>query len=410
MLGDVLFEQVQSDADDEDIHTATVKVSLWNPAAMDKMLGGDWNLLRFAWCLHHDSVRAAKLQATFSSSATGILRERAKMLQNAVIPPAFREQYTLPPNTLYASPGSSPTVILDSRMAEIIYRSRQYKHLTHPRAKEVSVTLYLPVLMEDTTKKSAWNIGLSVRKIAYGLLFDSDSMLSEACRKATGVTHQYVTISTTTDAIERLANEIVAETGGVNPTLVYLVHLIVLEYQHANSPLEKTDMLALLAAVTTSPPMFEMPEVSGDQWTWPRIQLLAQLQAGLWSLYLLQTTLMILDVPGDLGNIVRRRLAGLPRLVQAVDARRMMAVYALTPRLGKKARKRKRVKNERGDDGILNMITRLFRKEDREVAMKLLGMRDDRDGGSDEEEGEGDVERDVGRDGDGDEYMGMTVG
>ncbi|KAK6331185.1 hypothetical protein TWF696_003252 [Orbilia brochopaga] len=394
MLGDMAFE----DAEDG----RTVKVTLWTPAEIDALLGGDGNLLRFAWVLHHDSLRAAHITSTFPSAAASVVKERGKVLGGVLVPPVFQEQYTLPPRELYfSSTDDTPPVILDSRAAEVVYRSRSFSSLAHPRSKEADVTVYLPVLFEDVTKKSAWNVGLRVRKLAYSILFDNSTMLSEACRKAAGVTHRYINLSTTADA-GKLADEVAAvpTLGDTRAVLVYVVSQVIIEHSQAGSPLEKTDILALLAAITHSPSLFEIPAIPTEEWTWPRVQLLAQVYAGLWSMYLLSVAT---TVTGNTDSELQQRLAAMPKMVEALNVRRFMAVYAIMPRVGKKARKRarKRVKTGEGDEGddLGRVVGRLFREGDIQGVLEILG---GQEGGSGDSADDGS--------GGEDEYMGMTVG
>ncbi|KAJ6258353.1 rhamnogalacturonate lyase [Drechslerella dactyloides] len=426
LLGDVLFEDIQPSLDAGTGAEGAgdpngglqnrVKVTLWSPAEIDRLLGGEGNLLRFAWVLHHETARAAKLLSTFPSTTVSAITERGKLLANVSVSRVFREQYTLPPHDLFPPLSSSdasrpPAVLLDSRVAEVVYRSQRFNRLTHPQAKEVDVTVYLPVLLEDVAKKSAWNVGLPIRRLAYSLLFNSGTMTAEACRKAAGVTHRYITLhadTQTADAADKLAGDIAGQTrlNNVHPALSYAVQLVITEYSRSNSPLDKYDILALLAAITPSPATFETPDTPTDQWTWARAHLLAQLYAGLWSIYLLQTALTV--AVGEVGSALLDALRMLQRLVDVVDARRFIAVYALMPRVGKKARKRarKRVKmgeDDASDDEVQGVLKRLFGQQDRQVVLSIRGEH----GSGDAHESEGDRGE---KDGGVDDYTGMTVG
>ncbi|EPS39556.1 hypothetical protein H072_6640 [Dactylellina haptotyla CBS 200.50] len=391
-----------------------VKVSLWAPGHIEKILGGDGDserIMRLAWCLLYDPMKVAKAVSGSNKGAS---------LKGVVVGKEFAEQYTFPVD-IEEDSIVPPRVILDSRAAEVIYSSQIYGKYRHPPSspKGVEVPIYLPVLVEDLSKSSAWAIGRGFRTTAYKLLFNKDTVIQEMHRKGVAVNKTHIRLANETTEDNQLAEDGISELPNeLNEVKLKIVFEILAEYENKNAPLAEVDILALLAATTKLPTgSSTLPTTWMNQWTWPRTHLFAQLMAGAWSLYLLKTVAYLpnLNKKGIIDDNLIQLLSSFPELLDVMDAQRFMAVYTLVPADRKgmskkaKARARKKVKLEHvaSSDGgsVKGFVKKLFTEEDWkgvESVLKIVGdMRRAR-----EEELEDDEEETSGAH----SYMGMTIG
>ncbi|KAK6525371.1 hypothetical protein TWF694_005510 [Orbilia ellipsospora] len=413
-FNDIVFEHTLANG-------STVKLSLWNPYDIDRKLGStdtERRMVKFAWCLLTDSIKARSIISGKPSNPNKI-----------IVPPEFQEQYTLPSSSLTTQ---ELPLIYDSRAGEVVYSSTLYSSLAHPPIPtgEQEVTIYLPVLLEDTTRPSAWNIGRRTRVAAYRLLYTRDTTIIEIHRKAAGVGR--TAISPSDEQYDVGLSEYIdspfintpdqAENETINPLLINLILEIISDYDNRNTPLSQVDMIALIAAITRYPENAR-EEGSGrvhvNLWTWFRAHLWAQVMAGLWSLYLLHTTLSLplVDATALVGSEKdghgfekgKKQWEPVGGLVGVIDAGRFMAVYSHMPEQRQKGGKkgRKRAKLDSGVNGGVDEVVRgavgkIFGDVGWKVVQEVLGVveerRRERERQQEEEEPEGEM------------FMGMTVG
>ncbi|KAF3914199.1 hypothetical protein ABW20_dc0103046 [Dactylellina cionopaga] len=421
-----------------------VKVSLWAPGKIEERLGAAGHgrggeakadtgrILRLAWCLLHEPARVAKLLGGSS---------KTDLLNNVPVGTEFAAQYTIPMKALSMS-SPLPRVILDSRATEVIYSSPRYQGFAHPRSLSRGgtgeVAIYLPVLLEDITKASVWTIGRGIRTIAYKLLFKENTQLVEVHRKGGGVNKTSIDLGNSNNSDKAyLMNPLLGDHDrgqqipmGMHEYILGVVLEIVAEYEQKGSPLSDGEILAMITTTSTTLSTPSIPEsssgsapgISVTHWTWPRAQLLAQILAGMWSLYLLQTVVSLPGLEISESLIVPEmveKIKAIPPLLDIVDSQRFITVYALLSAqeggYGKsknaKKRARKRMKIDIGDSatrGVKIVARKMFSDEDWagfEAVLALIGgMRRAREHAGDE-----DMEVDEGTNG-ADVYMGMTVG
>ncbi|KAF3156356.1 hypothetical protein TWF569_006936 [Orbilia oligospora] len=413
ILDDVHFEYTPDEG-------LKVKVLLWSPWDIERKLGGGnsernrkgdepaMRIMKFAWCLViKDVSRISKVVTSGKGDGLGSVKVGGE----------FREQYLLPDVGKVVDERLEG--ILDSRAAEVVYASPRFRGLCHPPVKESGkeAEVYLPVLLEDVTKSSVWSIGRETRKLAYQILFGMNALVVEVHRKGEAVNRSFLTL-----AKEDEGSILGGEFGeGLNGLVVGVILEIVRGYLEKNIDITDNDLIAVLAAVTTSPGHEEsLPTVTAIHWTWPRAHLLSQFMAGVWSLYLLQTVTNLpndgVEIPETIDKSIFEKLKTFQSLLDIVDVNRFMAIYAIThhPKgMSKSAKKRakKRPKISEGQQdisgfsaGIQGLINRMFEREVRGSVEGVLNivreMRRRVDEDDEEDEGGEEVES----------YMGMTVG
>ncbi|KAF3182024.1 hypothetical protein TWF225_006522 [Orbilia oligospora] len=413
ILDDVHFEYTPDEG-------SKVKVLLWSPWDIERKLGGGnsernregdepaMRIMKFAWCLViKDVSRISKVVTSGKGDGLGSVKVGGE----------FREQYLLPDVGKIGDERLEG--ILDSRAAEVVYASPRFRGLCHPPVKESGkeAEIYLPVLLEDVTKSSVWSIGRETRKLAYQILFGMNALVVEVHRKGEAVNRSFLTL-----AKEDEGSILGGEFGeGLNGLVVGVILEIVRGYLDKNIDITDNDLIALLAAVTTSPGHEEsLPTVTAIHWTWPRAHLLSQFMAGVWSLYLLQTVTNLpndgVEIPETIDKSIFEKLKTFQSLLDIVDVNRFMAIYAIThhPKgMSKSAKKRakKRPKISEGQQdisgfsaGIQGLINRMFEREVRGSVEGVLNIVREmrRRVDEDDEEDEGGEEMES--------YMGMTVG
>ncbi|KAK6497128.1 hypothetical protein TWF506_004603 [Arthrobotrys conoides] len=413
ILDDVHFEYTSDEG-------ARVKVLLWSPWDIERKLGGGSGtikeggdqpgmmIMKFAWCLViKDVFRVAKVVSSGKGGG----------LESVKVGAEFREQYLLPDVGGFGDEGLEG--ILDSRAAEVVYASPRYRGLCHPPVKKSGkdAEVYLPVMLEDVTKSSVWSIGREMRKLAYQILFGTNTVVVEVHRKGEAVNRSSLKLEQEDEGFI-----LGGEFGeGLDGLVVGIILEIVRGYLEKNMEITNTDLIALLAAITKSPGHEEsLPSVTAVHWTWPRAHLLSQMMAGVWSLYLLQTVTNLpnegVEIPETIDRSIFEKLKGFQSLLDIIDVNRFMTIYAITHNrkgMSKSARKRARKKagvwegqdtSGLSTEGLQGLINRMFEKEVRGSVEGVLRIVEEmrRRGNGDEEEDE---------DGEGGEsYMGMTVG
>ncbi|KAK6360871.1 hypothetical protein TWF730_006987 [Orbilia blumenaviensis] len=427
MLDTVTFE-----ASDNANKSEKVKVTLWSPWDIEQKLNPGVSkkgstltqVLKLAWCIvNKDMVKVAK-------AMNGDIKGDG--LAGVTVGREFREQYLLPDVHSSKQGGmelliSAVEGILDSRAAEVVYASPSCRGLCHPPVLKFEdsgsreVEVYLPVLLEDITKSSVWSIGRGVRKVAYQMLFGANATVVEVHRKGEAVNRSSINLGETEDSDEVESLPLLPPkegTGdGICPLLTSIILQIAQTYISKNLAFTDNDIIALLAAVsTTSSPAqrASLPPVTATHWTWPRAHLLSQLFAGIWSFYLLHTVVDLPDVEisARLNEGILTNLQHFKEFWKIIDPARFMAIYAILPpdRRGMtknaKKRARKRAKLMEGQDTAgLGIVNRVFERGVREGVLGVLGAVGEMRRG----EEESDHERGGGG-GEGESYMGMEVG
>ncbi|KAK6329928.1 hypothetical protein TWF718_003355 [Orbilia javanica] len=422
ILDDVHFESTPDEG-------AKVKVALWSPWNIERKLGGREagaeggvneavTIMKFAWCLVvKDTLRSAKVVSSGKGDCLGSVNVSAE----------FKREYLLPDVGKVVDGGGGGLVeILDSRAAEVVFTSPRFRALCHPPdggdGKEVEV--YLPVLLEDVTKSSVWSVGKGIRKLAYRILFGTEATVVEVHRKGESVNRSYLKLHSNDEDNDDGSMLGVKELGeGLEELVVGVILEIVKGYLDKNLQITDIDVLALLAAVTSSPPDQKetLPPVTSLQWTWPRAHILSQLMAGVWSLYLLQTVTNLqpttdIKLPDTIDTTILSKLTTLPPLLPTtIDTTRFITIYAISQdRRGMsktaKKRARKRAKTSEGQDtaglgvdGLQGIVNKVFGKDVGGGVAGVLGIVEVMRRGEEDEESEG-GEEEV------ESYMGMTVG
>ena len=162
---------------------------------------------------------------------------------------------------------------LDVRVSEFVYEARIGSSI---------IFVYLPILVEDPNQTSAWAMGQDIRTLAYSLLTPENSIIHEHKRKAQGIVehkiHPYSVTNVQTPAAELnrqiSALEVWATSKTVAPEVLWPLFALSLALAEMNTPPSLTLVLRVL---------------NGDfDNTWTFIQLIARIQATLYSLRMLK--------------------------------------------------------------------------------------------------------------------------
>jgi len=155
--------------------------------------------------------------------------------------------------------------------------------------------MFLPMLWEDTSRASAWDVGREVRAVAYSLLFPGEMSLEEISRRGHGISGTPVEIILARE-VRRKLNDIISESREGNWIARHVLHQIVGAFATRNQPPPNTSILESCASllsggnrpyITTT----TRKQSASARWTWERIQTFAMLQAAWYSLLLLSEVL-----------------------------------------------------------------------------------------------------------------------
>ncbi|PUU79703.1 XPG domain containing-domain-containing protein [Tuber borchii] len=177
--------------------------------------------------------------------------------------------------------------------------------------------MFLPMLWEDTSRASAWDVGREVRAVAYSLLFPGEMSLEEISRRGHGISGTPVEILPARE-VKRKLNDILSESRQGNWIARHVLRQIVGAFATRNQPPPNTSILESCASllsggnrpyITTT----TKKQSASARWTWERIQIFAMLQAAWYSLLLLSE---VLKETTD----TKTRLEVLP--IETLDSRR----------------------------------------------------------------------------------------
>ena len=160
--------------------------------------------------------------------------------------------------------------------------------------------MFLPMLWEDTSRASAWDIGREVRAVAYSLLFPGEMSLEEISRRGHGISGTPVEIIPARE-VKRKLTDIISESQEEEGNWLarHVLRQIVGAFATRNQPPPNTSILEYCASllsggggnrpyITTT----TRKQSASARWTWERIQTFAMLQAAWYSLLLLSEVLM----------------------------------------------------------------------------------------------------------------------
>lgn len=160
--------------------------------------------------------------------------------------------------------------------------------------------MFLPMLWEDTSRASAWDIGREVRAVAYSLLFPGEMSLEEISRRGHGISGTPVEIIPTRE-VKRKLNEIISESREEEGNWLarHVLRQIIGAFATRNQPPPNTSILESCACLLSSGGGGNRPYITtttrkqsaSARWTWERIQTFAMLQAAWYSLLLLSEVL-----------------------------------------------------------------------------------------------------------------------
>lgn len=172
---------------------------------------------------------------------------------------------------------------LDPRVSELLQTFR----IPQLRSAPEALTMYLPPLMDDPHRASAWTMSVSIRKMAMSLLCLLDKSL-ETCTefdrrgtRVTGTTEALLRPETTAQTISSLLNDLRSPLGSIQDlpdTLKWrtrAARILLRTCREADKSMPSTD--DLVDVITDKP----------RRMTWDVIHLQAQLQATLYSLRML---------------------------------------------------------------------------------------------------------------------------
>lgn len=156
--------------------------------------------------------------------------------------------------------------------------------------------MFLPMLWEDTSRASAWDVGREVRAVAYSLLFPGEMSLEEISRRGHGISGTPVEILPARE-VKRKLNDIISESQEEGNWIArHVLRQIVKVFATRNQPPPNTSILESCASllsggnrpyITTT----TRKQSASARWTWERIQTFAMLQAAWYSLLLLSEVL-----------------------------------------------------------------------------------------------------------------------
>ncbi|CUS08680.1 unnamed protein product [Tuber aestivum] len=182
----------------------------------------------------------------------------------------------------YALPEGDGGRLLDPRIGEVLSLRGSVG-----RKKE----MFLPVLWEDTSRASAWDVCRGVRVLAYSVLFPGDMSLEEISRRGHGISGTPVEIFPAKE-VKRKLQAIISESQEKDWQARYILQQIAKTFATRNQPPPHTSILESSASLLSggnNPTTGKEP--ASARWTWERIQTFAMLQAAWYSLLLLSEVL-----------------------------------------------------------------------------------------------------------------------
>lgn len=189
----------------------------------------------------------------------------------------FSRRYVAPAEEpAYLTNPASQSKILpmsDVRVSEFIHQTLE---------SSADPLVYLPLLVEDPNQASAWNVGHDLRVLAYSIMAKEKAAIHEYKRKAQGITVQEISVHDRADLIAHLKDferqiaslGMWAKSKDMAPTLLWSMFALSLVLPELSTPPTLTLVLRAL---------------NGDfDNSWSYIQLLARMQAAMYSLRMLK--------------------------------------------------------------------------------------------------------------------------
>lgn len=213
---------------------------------------------------------------------------------------------------------------LDVRTSEFIHQAL---------LKSLSVSAYLPLLVEDPNQASAWNVAQDVRTLAYSLLAPPASSVQEFRRKAQSIVPKEISRYSSAN-IQVPAKDMESRIGAsvrwaegepMDPSLLWSLIALSLVLAELNTP-------------PTIPVMMRVLNGEFDN-TWAFLQLTARLHAALYSLRMLKQTVDVwlainTQTQPGLRNILsslRKSMTSLPSIADTLmvpsQTRRVLAEH-----------------------------------------------------------------------------------
>ncbi|KAF2828705.1 hypothetical protein CC86DRAFT_444823 [Ophiobolus disseminans] len=212
----------------------------------------------------------------------------------AVVAPIYLGQY---------SGLDTPLQALDVRIFEFIHRAL---------IKAPTLSVYLPLLVEDPNQASAWNIARDVRILSYSLLTPPASTVQEYRRKAQGISPQEIS-TYSANSIQVPVKELELRIGALMKWA---------ESRNMSQPLlwSLIALSMILAELNTPPSVPLMIRVLNGEFdnSWAFVQLTARLHAAIYSLRMLKQTIDVwLAINSDTTSTLHGSISGLQKHMAA---------------------------------------------------------------------------------------------
>ncbi|OCK73667.1 hypothetical protein K432DRAFT_312287 [Lepidopterella palustris CBS 459.81] len=285
----MLFQdrQFSSSCDGPDV-TATRLIGLrFRPAAIAKRLGLK-SILPLAYVMTQDFYKSFNehVDAARKLITDGTNTDFAIFSEQFSFPPA--QQYCLTGlNENDASSLQHSLGILDPRISEFVHQALSASSIPDEDAQPMTLDMYLPFLIEDPIRASAWNYGSEIRRLGYSIITPTTNhptTIAEFSRRGERITERQFSLhptSTTLSTCIHQSNTLqtwITTFSSLPPALSWRLFAIYLILQDLipkrNPPFHRNH---IKQALTNSTPGKD----------WDSIHFAAQLQAVLYSLRML---------------------------------------------------------------------------------------------------------------------------
>ncbi|KAI9836045.1 MAG: hypothetical protein M1819_001656 [Sarea resinae] len=336
-----------------DGHDGPLQSLLFRPAATAQSLGLP-DLSYLAFCLKRDSTAGFR-ECIRKAKVAEQERKYGEGYQEFLKEYAIEADTPFPMSCPSTKGGTVSRLVqqLDPRISEFVLQlhpglgyppaltsstpqSDENAHDKIDPAKEINI--YLPFLLDDPTRASAWEAGLPLRTLAYSLFLslspstaetttDPASRLSETSRRGQNIATRLIQ-SLDQNAISSASANLLSTLQHLSSTLAstspspppptrttsspqdlyraYALHATTAWYtQTSRPPPSRTSLKALVTSPSSSSSSSSARTSTNTPKTWPDIHLDAQMQAVLYSLRLLRqlTTLLMAMSRAGYGNV-----------------------------------------------------------------------------------------------------------
>ncbi|RPA98362.1 hypothetical protein L873DRAFT_1808328 [Choiromyces venosus 120613-1] len=215
--------------------------------------------------------------ATFSTIKERCARVAERSKSGAVVGEMGRKWREF--SAEYALPAGNGGRLIHARIAEVLC-------LRHTGSAGRKKEMFLPLLWEDTSRASAWDVAGEVRALAYSLLFPDEYSLEEVSRRGHGISGTPVLILRAKEAGEKL--RALVQEARENWVGKYVLRQITQTFAtRGQLPPSASILESSICLLSGSKSISTTPA----RWTWEKIQVLAMVQAGWYSLLLLSEVL-----------------------------------------------------------------------------------------------------------------------